>query len=486
LIDTVRGQIRLSRHKRTAQMRNRIKKLLFTMAGLAALAGAQSRLQAQSSDALIDKLVEKGIITSKEAEDLRDEADKGYHSAFQVNTGMPDWVTSMKFGGDVRGRYENFNSSNPAFVDRNRFRYRLRFGAVATLKDNFEVGLRLTSSEPTGSFGGDPISGNTTFSDNASKKFVYIDQAYGRWNAINGPVMSAIFTIGKMENPFVLSDMVFDADYTPEGAAQQFAFALSETHKLSFNLGEFVLDEISNSNSDPFLFGAQIRLDSAWSKEIATSLGVSALAITDSQSLRGSFTTPARTASIGGTTYELDRANTTDATVPDVNRGNTRSADGFLLNNFNPIIADASVTYTLKSFPMYHGAFPIKFGGEFMHNPGAERNNNGYWAGAQFGKSGKKGLWDLSYRWKHLEGDAWWEELTDSDFGALYQSAPAGGRNGYGSGTNVEGHIVKASYSPFASFTVSLTYFATTLIDETPADSKSDVGRLQLDAIWKF
>ncbi|MGV3773504.1 MAG: putative porin [Verrucomicrobiales bacterium] len=467
-------------------MHKRTKKLLLSTGALASLAGAQTTLFAQSSDAIIDKLVQKGILTSSEADELRQESDKDFNSAYQVKTGVPDWVTSMKFGGDIRGRYENFNSSNPAFVDRNRFRYRLRFGAVATIKDNFEVGFRLTSSEPTGSFGGDPISGNTSFQDNASKKFVFIDQAYGKWNAINGPFMTASFTIGKMENPFVLSDMVFDGDYTPEGAAQQFGFSLADNHKLSLNLGQFVLDEVSNDNADPYLFGAQVRLDSSWSQHISTSLGVSALAITSDESLRGSFSNPARTATIGGTTYELDRGSTTDSAVPDVNRGNSRSANGFLQNNFNPLIADASATYTMESFPMYKGAFPIKIGGEFMHNPAADDRNNGYWAGIQFGKSGKKGMWDFSYRWKHLEGDAWWEELTDSDFGAFYQSAAVGGRSGYGSGTNVEGHILKATYSPFDSFTLGLTYFVTTLIDEVPAHSKSDMGRLQLDAVWKF
>ena len=48
------------------------------------------------------------------------------------------------------------------FIDRNRFRYRLRFGAAGDLLDNFEAGFRLTSSEAaSGGVEGDPISGNT-------------------------------------------------------------------------------------------------------------------------------------------------------------------------------------------------------------------------------------------------------------------------------------------------------------------------------------
>ena len=112
----------------------------------------------QSSDALIDKLVTKGILTVDEANELREEADKGFNSAYQVKTGLPDWVTSMRIGGDFRARYESFTSGDERWSDRHRFRYRVRPGIVATIKDNFEVGLRLTSSEPVGNFGGDPSS----------------------------------------------------------------------------------------------------------------------------------------------------------------------------------------------------------------------------------------------------------------------------------------------------------------------------------------
>jgi hypothetical protein len=97
------------------------------------------------------------------------------------------------------------------------------------------------------SFGGDPISGNTTFQDNGSKKFVYVDLAYGKWTAFNNALWSGTLTLGKMQNPFVFSDMVFDGDYTPEGFAQQFAFNLGADHSIKFNLGQFMLDEISQS-----------------------------------------------------------------------------------------------------------------------------------------------------------------------------------------------------------------------------------------------
>src|SRR4051812_46892874 len=229
--------------------------------------------QAQTADALLDKLVEKGVITVKEANDLRDQSDEAFNKAYQAKTGLPDWVTQLKFYGDVRGRWEMFRMENddPGVgapnKDRDRLRYRLRMGATVQMKDGFELGFRVTSGEPSGSFGGDPISGNTTMQDNGSKKFVYVDLAYGKWSPVHHGPWTGSVTIGKMENPFVVSDSVFDADYTPEGAALQGGFAINDKHSLKWAGGLFVLDEInqgSQASNDPYLYGAQLRYDAKW------------------------------------------------------------------------------------------------------------------------------------------------------------------------------------------------------------------------------
>src|ERR1035437_10087650 len=100
-------------------------------AALLAVAAAGAVAPAQASDALLDKLVDKGILTVKEANELRQESDKGFTQAYQVKSGMPDWVSSLKFNGDFRGRMEGFYASHPGWTDRTRYRYRLRFGITA-------------------------------------------------------------------------------------------------------------------------------------------------------------------------------------------------------------------------------------------------------------------------------------------------------------------------------------------------------------------
>jgi hypothetical protein len=442
-------------------------KPLQTLAILAAALAITATAHAQSADALVDKLVEKGILTVKEANELREETDKDFTKAHSAKTGMPEWVTALKINGDFRGRFEGFYGRNPAFVDRNRLRYRLRLGVTAALTDNMEVGLRLTSGEPSGGFGGDPISGNTTLTDNGSKKFIYIDMAYAKWSPINSPDWSGTFTFGKMENPFHSpSTMVFDKDYTPEGFAGQLGYTLNDKHSLKGMGGAFVLDEESASSHDPFLLMAQARWDALWSPKISTTLGLAAFVISNKEQL-------------------------SNGNVPNVNRGNTRTAAGAPMYNFNPVYVDAGATYLLDKAPFYTGAFPISVVGDYMNNPGAPSANTGYSLGFTLGKAGKRKTWELAYRWEELQGDAWFEEFPESDFGAFYQvqqpnagfTAPGAG---YGAGTNVRGHWVKLSYSPYDSLTLSVAYFRTALIKESPAGSKSEMGRLQVDGVWKF
>ena len=432
--------------------------LVAAAASVALVSGAH----AQTADALIDKLIDKGILTVDEAKELREESDKDFNRAYASKSGMPDWVTALKFNGDMRGRFEGFYGESDAFKQRNRFRYRLRFGVTANLFDDFEVGLRLTSSEANGTFGGDPISGNTSFADNGSKKFIYFDTAYAKWSPIHTAEWAGSFTIGKMDNPFVFpSTMMFDRDYTPEGAAAQFAYTFNDHHSLKIVGAGFMLDEIGGNGQDPYVVGGQVRWDGIWNPHWAATLGAAGFSIANEESL-------------------------SNGNVPNVNRGNTRNGATAPAFDFNPIYVDGGVTWTLASFWRYAGPFPINISGDYVNNPAASSENEGYSAGITFGKAGKKGTWELAYRYARLEADAWFEEFTESDFGAFYGVALAnsGLTAGYGAGTNVKGHWVRLSYSPYDSLTLSAACFFTELIVPTSPDS--DMTRLQVDAMWRF
>ncbi|MBA4150047.1 MAG: putative porin [Verrucomicrobia bacterium] len=440
------------------------RKLFFTCA-MAILAGGTTAF-GQSADALINKLLEKGILNVKEANELREETDKNFSAAYSEKSGMPEWVTALKFTGDLRLRYDGIYSDVPGLVDRHRARFRLRYGVVASLAEDFEVGFRLASTASTGgNSAGDPVSTNETFGNNANRKPIGIDLAFVRWSPIETPDWTGSFSVGKFENPFSFSEMLFDNDYTPEGLAQTLGYRINEDHQMRFSLGQFILDEIGTSSRDAYMFGAQTRLNSRWDEHWQSSLTFGALSILNPRTL-------------------------TSAAVPDVNRGNTRTAAGVLVHDYNLLIADAAVTYTFDSAPFYKGKFPVRLGGEYIYNLGAPNKNVAFGFGPTFGKAGKRGTWEFSAKYKEMQADSVYEETVDSDYGAFYFRNPPydspGGFPTYSAGTNVRGPVFRFSYSPFDFLTLSTMYAITELIDEVPPGSPSDGSKFIFDAVFRF
>jgi len=454
-----------------------------TLAGSAMIA---TNAHAQSADALIDKLVEKGILTVKEANDLREETDKGFNAAYSVKSGMPDWVTAMKFSGDFRGRFEENTADNSAYTARNRYRFRVRFGAYVSFVDNFEVGLRLASGNPQSNpggtlIGGQSITANQDLNSLESRKFIWIDAAYAKWTAIHSADWTVSGTIGKMDNPFLLSNMIWDYDIAPEGGAIQLAHNFTDTQALKVNGAFFVLDELNQGypspntlptnappatpSHDPYVYGGQALWESKWTPQFETSLGIAAFDIVHKDSL-------------------------STRVQPFYNSGNSRDAFGFLKYNMDPVIGTASATYTLDSFPFYAGAFPLKVSGEYLDNPSAPSNNKAYRVGATLGKAGHKKTWELVYRYQRLEADAWFDALVDDDNGAFYatgnpQLVGTGKANGWFGGTNVKGHFMQGTYSFTDYLNFTFTYYLNDLIIPTP-NQTSRSGHFMADIMWRF
>lgn len=173
-----------------------------------------------------------------------------------------------------------------------------------------------------------------------------------------------------------------------------------------------------------------------------------------------------------------------------IGEGNTR-VGGLAANpplfNFTPIVVSGEVVHTLPSFPLYQGAFPIRLGAEFLHNTSPADDNEGYSLRLGLGKAGKKRHWELNYEFRELQADAIYEEFPESDFNAYTQVAStAGGVAAFVNGTNIRGHILQVGYSPFDALTLSVKYWITENINESPAGSASAASRWQVDAIWKF
>ncbi len=439
----------------------KIKILSALLTGTLASFAVGTTAMAQSSDALIDKLVEKGILNVKEANDLREEADKDFTKSYSVKSGMPDWVTALKFNGDFRGRYDGIYSRDGS--DRNRLRYRMRFGATASLTDNFEVGLRLGSGQigsAAPSLGGSPFSANTDLGNDGSRKFLFVDLAYAKWTPNNAVEMQ----LGKMASAFWFTDMVFDPDYNPEGGQEKFTYEINDRQALHFTAGQFVIAEnfVSSGagrNNDAYLFMNQVDWTAAWTKRFSTRAGVGI--------------------------YNFKNQRAIPASLETFINQNGTPAVGTGSQNFNPIIARAEATYALESFPRFEGEFPITIGGEYANNPAANNakftgkkyrgsDNQAYNLGVTFGSAKHKGNWQISYNYKNIETAALWHGINDDDFGF-----------GAKGGTDVRGHQVIASYHVREPLTLNLRYMRTEQINNAPG-KPNEQDRIFFDLLWAF
>ncbi len=124
----------------------------------------------------------------------------------------------ISFSGDVRFREEPF-FGGPAdgSLDRARARLRARFNVFADLGDQFRTGLTLASGEIN-----DPISTNQDLAGFYTRKTLALDQAFVEYKP--SWFKQAGFVGGKFRYPWYNTELVWDKDLNPEGAAQVFAF----------------------------------------------------------------------------------------------------------------------------------------------------------------------------------------------------------------------------------------------------------------------
>ena len=195
-------------------------KLKLTTGLFAAAAGIAlvSTGHAQSVDALLNKLVDKGILSTQEAEELKQESATNLTTQAHSKLEMPAWNKSIKLSGDFRLRVDDIMpESGLNQADRLRYRFRFRYGAVWTAADWATIGFRLGSGDYRTALGdANPNSNNQTFNHAFSKKPLFIDAAYVTLTLPEHDWIS--LTAGKMDNPMwrgnFNSTTIYDPDLT--------------------------------------------------------------------------------------------------------------------------------------------------------------------------------------------------------------------------------------------------------------------------------
>ncbi|PWU11104.1 MAG: hypothetical protein C5B50_23955 [Verrucomicrobia bacterium] len=237
--------------------------------------------QSPSADALINKLVQKGILTEKEAKDLLAETAVT-NAATAHKWKITDTIKSIELYGDVRFRYEYRSSENanppvegsdPNAYYKERFRYAVRLGVRGDLADDFYYGLRLETAtnprSPWVTFGGDnntPDKSTPFRKDSAS---INLGQYYLGWH----PTDWFDITVGKMRMADCLytTPMVWDTDINPEGAAEKFKLPVGNYIELFANFAQFDYQNPSVAqnwpSSDTFILAWQVGANVKFNKD---------------------------------------------------------------------------------------------------------------------------------------------------------------------------------------------------------------------------
>lgn len=455
--------------------------------------------QASEVDILVQKLVEKNVLSPAEAQIILDDTKVQISKdlAQGKSLSVPDWTQRIKWGGDVRFRTQadwgkpvttSANNASSLKNQRVRERVRGRFYMEGKVNDFTYAGTRLA--------GGDVKSNSTndTLDSYFNKKAVEFDQYYMRFEAPRelirdyGQYFSDLkLWLGKFANPFECSELTWDSDINPGGMAVQYTSPDIKTSFLpAFNLytndGMFWLDESINMNTDPLLFGYQLGAKTDTFGPLGTTLNLSTT-FYNFANLQGKRNTGYSTSSLTGTTVSAG-TNTRNTTAD--SPGNV-GAYKYEYNVFDVLLQVDNTKIMDIEFP--HG-----FYADFIRNAAAPGENNGALVGAYIGKKKLKEPrdWKARAEWRYIERDSIPDFMPDSDFygfGTFSATGAAGlnaGNNGLPkeNGTNGKGINLAFEYMLLKNTALNFEYYWMKPIKSW--DKTDPWNMLQVDVSTKF
>jgi len=358
---------------------------------------------------------------------------------------LPQWLDNLTFFGDLRLRYEHRASDGIQRRERNRYRFRLRFGFIKSwLDDQMKVGFRLASGETNNA-----RSTNQTMTGAFTSKDVWIDQVYAVYtpNAIPGLTVIG----GKIPNVLEHTDLMFDPDLNPEGFAIAYQRELCGIDVFG-KFGHIAVNEVNQQNAagtighDTILNVYQAGFKAPMPFGIKTTV---AAAWYDFEN------------------YE-DAANTVVAAL---------GAGG--VNGWN---RDMKIMNVLAKAEFKAFELPWQVYVDWVHNSedndetaDFENADDGYALGVKVGKNKKQGDWSVGYQFKYIEFNSTPAILNDSDFAT---DGP-----GLGATTNVKGHVFRTAYNLTDFLTAGGNFF---LVQPITGDRDENNFIMQFDLIWKF
>ncbi len=333
-----------------------------------------------------------------------------------------DWTDRVNFKGDVRLRYEAIDEAGEE--ERNRMRFRTRFGLSAKVSDDVTFVFQLATG------GDNPVSTNQTFDDGFSTKDIGVDLAYVDWK-INDNLN---FYGGKMKNPLYKAGgvpLIWDGDLNPEGLAIKFT-----SGGFFGTAGGFSVEERSSAD-DSLLFVVQAGYK---------------FAVGENASLIAGAGYSSYSNTVGNEPFYNGRS-----------KGNSVDING-------DYIYDYKNTEIFAQFDTKVGDWPLRIYAHAVQNNEVSTEDMGYAIGAKVGSAKADGDMEFSWTFQDIEADSVIGTYNDSDFG--------------GGGTDSDGHMLKAKYAVSKKIFVGGTLFLNNV--DRFQGTEHDYNRLQLDVEFKF
>ncbi|PTQ13237.1 hypothetical protein CLG96_03715 [Sphingomonas oleivorans] len=336
----------------------------------------------------------------------------------------------LQLSGDMRLRYEsNFGDRDARNRDRGVLRARLR-GTYA-VNSWLTVGGQIATGDPD-----DPNSTDMTLSNFDDDLQVSLDQAYLRATFGNLQIHG-----GKMPQPFVRTDLVWDGDVSPQGVSAAYRLPLAGGGSIKATGLYFLVDEsVAGPNSD--MVGGQLSLETSpaapWRLELAA----------------------------GYYDYSLRSLGGGDA-------GDFRSnlvANGRYLSDFDLLDVIGAVTWQGLG-----EKWPVRLTGDYVRNFGAATSqDSGYGVDLLVGRASRLGDWRFGYGYASTE--------TDAVFAAFSQ-------DNTNLATNYVQHMLSVDYVPAANIVLNATYARykpKSAINAGSNDPKDWLDRLRLNFLVNF
>jgi Putative porin len=430
---------------------------------------------------------------------------------------LPDWLNRISFDGDFRLRYQrdafpfdikktlpsDYNPTGLTLISNttdthNYLRVQAKLGMKAKVSDSTFAAFRLSTGTTT-----NPVSNNQTLGSGFNKSSLVWDRAYFQsapydWVTVSG---------GKMPNPWLGSDLVWDSDVNFEGVAAQFKQRATEQWSGFLTAGAFPFQDVQRSDTvsanSKWLYGAQ--LGTKWTAMNASTAQFG-IALYDFKDVEGTHNA---VSGIQPSSHLFD-----NTAAQSMQKGNSLmyvnaggGSPNLLLDPNEKIIYGLTSKFrelniTAKMDWVTFDPVHVMLNGDYVKNLGFDvaeilrrttpvglvpqcttsagsvpqcsvdltPKTKGYQVALSVGSTRVKqrGDWQASVAYKYLERDAVLDALTDSDF--------------HLGGTNAKGFVVGGAYGLDKETSLGVRWISTDQIDGPPLS----IDSLQVDLSMRF